>query len=279
MSELQEHDWNAIYSWTLSLRELSSSSDSYPVGPDSLLAGDDREMPPTASVAAIARTMLDSAVDHLATAIQVIHLSEQIPAASIPTLVRSTIEHAVLGMWLLTGDNRAGRQERALRIAHESEFNAAKFFRSITTSTSAPTTAHNESLDQAAAHQLACDEILRTADKLQLKRSRVKAPIGTTDILRGVDSTRGTAFLSYWQLCSGYAHGLAWAPSFFGRQLGTHELTGGGVLTAGDLSPENAMAMLHWGRESIQELQLSFKFARIDIPGHDEQAAIKTVPR
>lgn len=274
MNDHGANEWDELYAWAAATQELSSNSESYPVGPDSLLAGDGAGMPAGVSVAAIARTMLDSAVDHLVTAIQVIRCSGQVHPAATPTLVRSAIEHAAVGMWVLTGEKRAGRQERALRVAHDSEANALRFFQGVARSSSSPPSVRLESTKAAEHHQIACDEILLTAEKLHLKRPRVKSPLQRTDMLKGIDSARGTAFLSYWQLSSGYAHGFAWAPQLFSRRLGTFEMAGGGVLNIGDLPTEKALVMLGWGRAAIQELQASFAAARADLPEHDEDATI-----
>lgn len=255
------------------VRTLSSDPAAYSLAPDSLLAGDENGMPIEVSVAAVTRAFLDSAVDDLSGALSSIRGGKIYPVATA-TVTRGTVELAGLAMWVLTGAGRQGRQQRALRVAHDSAFNAAKFFQGLADSPGSPKDVRDDSSQAADHKKTACEQISAAAVGLGIKKTTVTARLDRTAHLKDVDNARGTSFFQRWQLCSGYAHGLAWAPEFFNRHLYTHEMEGGGTLQGGDLPKDRALAMLNWGRHAVEELQGTFAAGRASMPGWGDDATL-----
>lgn len=219
-------DWLELERWVIKTRDLSSDPSAYSLASDSLLAGDENGMPRGVSVGAVTRAFLDSAVDNLSGALSSIKTGKIHPVATA-TATRGAVELAGVAMWVLTGTGRRGRQQRALRVAHDSAFNAAKFFQGLADSTSSPQNVREESSQAAAHHRSTCDELSAAALRLGIKKTGVTARLDRTAHLKDVDEARGTDFFQKWQLCSGYAHGLAWASAFFNQHLYTHEMEGG----------------------------------------------------
>jgi hypothetical protein len=100
------------------------------------------------------------------------------------------------------------------------------------------------------------------AAKAGLKKTRVTASLNRTEALKEVDTARDTQFFSRWQLCSGFAHGLAWAPAIFHTKIGTHTMEGGGTITLSTMTEESALEMLQWGQHAIEELRGTFGAGR-----------------
>lgn len=274
MDDLADNkEWIEFRRWVAEAQYLSSDYSAYPLAAGSLLAGDEKGMPAGVSVAAVARSLLDSAVDNLSAATDSISAGKIHPVGTA-TLTRGVVELAGLGMWVLTGSERRGRQQRALRVAHDSAFNAARFFRGHTELAGLPSGAGKE-YAQAAEHQTeACERIVSAAVSLGIKKSTVTARLDRTGHLLEVDKARDTDFFQKWQLCSGYAHGLAWAAEFFNVHLYTHDMEGGGQLQGGHLPLDRALAMLGWGRHAIEELQGTFGAGRASMPGHVDDATL-----
>ncbi|WP_413247829.1 hypothetical protein [Sinomonas flava] len=266
-------DWIEIGRWVAEVQTISSDRSAYPLAADSLLAGDEKGMPPGVSVAAVVRSLLDSAIDDLSAALDSISPGKIHPVG-IATLTRGAVELAGLGMWVLTGSKRQGRQQRALRVAHDSAFNAARFFRGLADSSGTPMPVREESVQAAELRTEACDQIVAAAARLGIKKTTVTARLDRTGHLQEVDKARDTDFLQKWQLCSGYAHGLAWAAEFFNRHLYTHEMEGGGRLQGAQLPADRALAMLGWGRHAIEELQGTFTAGRTAMPGWGDDATL-----
>lgn len=266
-------DWAGLCCWVEEAQTLSSDPAAYPLARDSLLAGDTRGMPNGISVASVARAFLDSAVNDLATAVSSI-TAGHIHPVGLATLTRGSVELAGVGMWVLTGSKRQGRQQRALRVAHDSAFNATKFFEGLTDTSNPPEGLSQESAQGAQNYRNTCDQITTAAMALGIKKTTVTARLDRTGHLKSVDAARGTNFYQKWQLCSGYAHGLAWAPGIFNRHLYAHEMEGGGSLQGSHLPEDRAFAMLTWGRQAIEELRGTFAAGRISMPGFGEDATL-----
>jgi hypothetical protein len=166
-----------------------------------------------------------------------------------------------------------------MRVAHDSAFNAAKFFQGLADSAKSPQNLREDSLQAAALHRATCEEISATAVRLGIKKTAVTARLDRTSHLKDVDEARGTDFFQRWQLCSGYAHGLAWASAFYNRHLYTHEMEGGGSLQGGHLPEDRAFAMLGWGRHAIEELQGTFAAGRAPMPGASDDGTLFSGPR
>lgn len=261
-----DEGWFELGRWVTMARDMSSDPAAYPISPESLLAGDENGMLQGVSVAAVARAFLDAAVDDLSGALSSITTGKIHPVATA-TVTRGAVELAGVAMWVLTGTGRRGRQQRALRVAHDSAFNAAKFFQGLSDSPGLPENVREESRQAAAHNRATCDEITAAALRLGIKKTAVTARLDRTAHLKDVDGARGTDFFQKWQLCSGYAHGLAWASEFFNRRLYTHEMEGGGNLQGGHLPQDRALVMLGWGRRAVEELQGTFAAGRTPMPG------------
>ncbi|TNB69434.1 hypothetical protein FJ661_10745 [Pseudarthrobacter phenanthrenivorans] len=246
-------EWNDLGLWLEKTHKRTSNRTSYPPDATSLLARDETGMPEGSSVAAIVRSLLDTAVDDLASAFGLAAGLGRLHPAGIPTLVRGAVELSGVGMWVLTGKGRAGRQERALRVAHDSLFNASKFFTHMAADPGVPGNVQADARKSSEDSKAQVDSLLGSAAFLGLRNAAIKAPLNRSDALRQVDKERGTDFFSRWQLCSGFAHGFAWAPQFFNDLAYRHVMEGGGVLTGRVLSEERALVLLRWGRHSIEE--------------------------
>jgi hypothetical protein len=166
-------------------------------------------------------------------------------------------------MWILTGKGREGRQERGLRVAHDSLFNAGKFFTHMANDTTVPAHIQEEAHKAAEGFKVQVDSLLGSAVFLGLKKTAVKASLNRTDALKHVDKERRTDFFSRWQLCSGFAHGFSWAPQFFSGFAYAHVMEGGGVITGRVLEAERALVLLQWGKHAIDELLGSFNMGLI----------------
>jgi hypothetical protein len=262
----EDEGWLELRRWVMEAETLSTNPSAYPLAPDSLLAGDEEGMPPGVSVAAVTRALLDSAVDDLSGALSSISRGKIHPVATA-TVTRGAVELSGLGMWVLSGSERQGRQQRALRVAHDSAFNAAKFFQGLADSSSSPKLVREESARAAENRKVDCDQIVAAAGRLGIKKTTVTARLDRTAHLKEVDKARETDFFQKWQLCSGYAHGLAWAAQFFNQHLYTHEMEGGGSLQGSHLPADRALLMLGWGRHAVEELQGTFAVGRTPMPG------------
>lgn len=277
-NEVSEDEWLEMAEWLIPLRNLVQDREAFPLSADSILAGDEDGLFEHVSVAAVVRSMLDSAVDELSAAYSLLSDSQRLSPRGIPTLVRSAIELSGVGMWVMTGQARVGRQTRALNVAYDSDRNAMKFFTNLRHNNASPDI-EAEAAQGVARHEAACKQSELNADMLGITRTKVTAPLNRTDILKTLDQARETDFLLHWQLCSGFAHGFAWAPELFYTTTYTHAMNGGGSLIGSTLTLNSAYAMLNWGRRAIAELQGSFRTGRTSFPGHDETATLVARPQ
>ncbi|WP_143469944.1 hypothetical protein [Kocuria sp. WRN011] len=142
-----------------------------------------------------------------------------------------------------------------------------KFFEGMTQTSNLPDWLAQESTQGAQSYREACDQIATAAVALGIKRTAVTARLDRTSHLKSVDAARGTNFHQKWQLCSGYAHGLGWAPSIFNRHLYTHEIAGSASLQGSHLPEDRAFDMLTWGRHAIEELRGTFAAGCKSMPG------------
>ncbi|WP_336855939.1 hypothetical protein [Sinomonas albida] len=242
-----------------------------------MLAGDEDGMPEGASVAAVVRAMLDSAVDDLVSAYELARTGSG-GATAVATLVRGTVELSGVGMFVLTGSERRGRQQRALRVVHDSYQNAAKFFTQLSTDPISPPPVREEASLHAKKNAAECGKVADAALRLGIKKTHVTAKLDRTGLLREVDQARDTQFFSRWQLCSGYAHGLAWAHEFFNKRLYTHTIEGGGVIIGGTLDGDRLLSMLGWGRHAIEDLLGTFAAGRASQPDMGPDATLVSGP-
>jgi hypothetical protein len=277
--EALKEDWEQLGSWISRIQGLSVDKDAYPLAPDSILVGDEVGMPEGVSVAAVARSLLDSAVDDLASAFVLATEAGRLSPVGIPTLIRGVLELAGLGMWVLTGPERQGRQERALRVAHDSYFNASKFYDQLSKDTAVPANVREDAAKGAADNKSRCEALVAGATKNGLRKPKVTARLDRTAALKEVDAARETAFFSRWQLCSGFAHGLAWASQFFHKHVHTHAMEGGGMLTARRFDEDRVLSMLSWGRHAIEELTGTFGAGRMPAPGTGSDASLVSGPQ
>jgi hypothetical protein len=254
--------WGRLGSWLVEVQELSVDTYAYPLAPNSLLAGDEFGIPEVPGTAAVVRTLLDAAVDDLASAFALVTAVGRLSPVAVPTLVRGAIELAGLGMWVLTGQERSGRQERALRIAYDSHSNALKFHTHRSKSPALSADQRAEATQWAIENKVAAAALADAAAKAGLKKTTVTASLNRTEALKDVDAARDTQFFSEWQLCSGFAHGLAWAPDLFHSKVGTHTMEGGGTITLSTMTEESALVMLQWGQHAIEELRGTFGAGR-----------------
>ncbi|WP_162239829.1 hypothetical protein [Arthrobacter sp. Leaf137] len=261
-----ENDWEKLGLWLQDKQRLSADRNSYQLDSKSLLALDQQGMPAGTSVAAVVRSLLDSAVDDLASAFALVNSAGRPSPVGIPTLVRGSIELAGVGMWVLTATGRAGRQERALRVAHDSLINGKKFFTHLSQEPTAPPETQKDAAVAAKNHDSQVRNLIASCSFLGIEKKLVTRPLSRTDALKQVDKARKTTFFSEWQLCSGFAHGFSWAPQFFHDFLYTHTMEGGGTLTGRTMGPERTLTTLHWGQHAINELLGSFNQGRRPAP-------------
>lgn len=259
-------DWEELGQWLQKTQDRSANKLSYAPHPSSLLARDEQGMAEGSSVAAVVRSLLDSAVDDLTAACDLVAGLGRLHPAGIPTLVRGSVELSCIGMWIMTGVGSAGRQERALRVAHDSLFNAGKYFSHLAGNSKIPDSVQQDARRAAGDLKAQVDGLLGSASFLGLKKSAVKSALNRTDALKETDKQRGTDFFSQWQLCSGFAHGFSWAPQHFNNFAYRHVMEGGGVITGRVLDEEKAFVLLNWGRQAISELLLSFNQGLVSAP-------------
>lgn len=276
--KMPSQGWQELGAGIRDLQGLSVDKEAYPLAPDSLLVGDESGMPEGVSVAAVVRSLLDSAVDDLASAFALATEAERLSPVGIPTLVRGAIELAGLGMWVLAGNERQGRQERALRIAYDSFVNASKFFEELSKNTAVPENVRDDAAKGAVHNKSCCDTLLVGAVQGGLSKDTVSARLNRTSALKEVDVARETDFFSKWQLCSGFAHGLAWASQVFHTQVHVHSMEGGGLLTGRTLEEDRALAILNWGRHAVEELTGTFAAGSMSLPGSNAKLSIISGP-
>lgn len=279
VNDVSETDWQEFAEWLLPLQNSVQAKDAFPLAPDSILAADEDGMFDHVSVAAVVRSFFDSAVDQLGAAYALVSEAGRLSPVGIPTLVRSAIEFCGIGMWVLTGHERVGRQTRALNVAYDSDYNAKKFFNQLCKDDKAPSSVRDEAAKAAGMHELGCKRSELNAESLGISRTAVTARLNRTAILKEVDRARETNLFLYWQLCSGFAHGFAWAPQLFHSYAYTHSLEGGGNLIGRTLDLTSAFHIFDWGRWAISELEASFTVGRASLPGHDETATIVARPQ
>ncbi|MCC9205968.1 hypothetical protein [Arthrobacter sp. zg-Y769] len=272
-----DYFWDQLGPWITEVQTLSTDSHAYPLAQNSLLAGDELGATGLPGTAAVVRTLLDAAVDDIASAYALVTAASRLSPVAIPTLVRGTIELAGLGMWVLTGHGRSGRQERALRVAYDSHANAMKFHAHLSQNMALPPNQRTEAREQVSKTKDAAAALADTAAKAGLRKTRITAALNRTEALKEVDKDRETQFFSRWQLCSGFAHGLAWAPSLFHTAVGMHTMEGGGTVTISTMTEDRALAMLQWGQGAIEELRGTFGAGRTFITD-DTEARLVSKP-
>lgn len=194
--ETSSSDWEELRLWLQTTQDRSANKLSYSPQSDSLLARDEQGMPEGSSVAAVVRSLLDSAVDDLTSAYDLAAGLGRLHPAGIPTLVRGSIELSCMGMWIMTGLGGSGRQERALRVAHDSLFNAGKYFSHLAGNTRVPANVQEDAHKAAEDLKAQVERLLSSASFVGLKKSAVKAPLNRTDALKQMDKQRGTDFFS-----------------------------------------------------------------------------------
>lgn len=168
-------EWRQWSGHENAIRIPASVVNGYPLAPDSILTGDEQGMSPHVSVAAVVRSLLDSAVDDLASAYALISEAGRLSPVGIPTLIRGTIELSGLGMWVLTGQERPGRQSRALRVAHDSNFNAKQFYSHLSQNAAEPADVREGAAEAVEMHNSACEKSVENATKLGIKRTKVNS--------------------------------------------------------------------------------------------------------
>ena len=166
-------DWDELGQWLQKTHERSTNRHAYPPHVKSLLARDEQGMPEGSSVAAVVRSLLDAAVDDLTSAFDLAGTLGRLHPAGIPTLIRSSIELSCLGMWVLTDQGKPGRQERALRVAHDSLFNGKKYFSHLAANSRVPADVRHDATGMTGEFQRNIDGLLSNAAFLVTSRGVV----------------------------------------------------------------------------------------------------------
>jgi hypothetical protein len=185
--DLSSPEWEKRGFWIQEAQQQSANKHSYPLDSESLLALDQQGMPEGTSVAAVVRSLLDSAVDDLASAFALVTEAGRPSPVGIPTLVRGSIELAGVGTWVLTGTGRSGRQERGLRVAHDSLINAKKYFTRISRDPTVPANVKEEAIGSTRNFEQQAKDLAASSSFLGIKKSLVTASLNRTDALQQVD--------------------------------------------------------------------------------------------
>lgn len=180
----------------------SYDPDGFPVEPRSSLAGDDRASNPY-RVSHVLHLCLSAGIDHLHAIKSLILDAGLLHIAAPSSLARGALENFAAASWVLTGQNRDERVERALRW----------HAKNITDSHRAMGNKAIPGFRTLPERWAALDEV---ADRRDLGRRYRKGYTSTEAVTAAEEafSQLSLGVLFPWQLCSGFAHGRPWA--FYG---------------------------------------------------------------
>lgn len=192
--------WREIATFIDQLNYRASyDADAFPVAPESSLADDDRAGSPF-RVSVIVRSCINAGVDHLHALKALVDDAGLLHVAAPFSLARGGLENFAAASWVLSGDSREVRVERALRWHAQDvkDGNRAMGDLRLPGSRSLP---EQWALLDAVADRHNLGRGFRSG---YLSSEVVKAAESTFPALR-------LGVLRPWQLCSGFAHGRPWA--------------------------------------------------------------------
>ena len=168
----------------------------------SSLSGDDAKVP-TLLVSSAAYQCFVQAVDHLHAVHALLFTAEVLHPYAPYTLVRTAIENAATGIWILSPASRPERVRRCLKRAWENVRQGKEFMdrAGITPQPPARSIVQRE------------QEIKDLAVRNGLDQSDVCGRWSTEHQIRCAGEALGdsVAAQSFWRICSGFAHGHPWA--------------------------------------------------------------------
>jgi hypothetical protein len=164
----------------------------------SSLCGDDKHSG-IYQVSHAVQMCLVAGVDHLHTAKSYLLDFHRLPAASLFSLVRGSLENLAAAYWMLHPHRRDDRIERTLRW-HAKNFKDQK------------TALEPHGIVDAAMLETRLAKLDAIATPRGISTTKVRAGYTSTQAIEYAEqnSSRCTPLLA-WRLCSGYAHGRPWA--------------------------------------------------------------------
>lgn len=197
---LVHRKWRELAAFIEQLNDLASNdADAFPVDPASSLAADDRASNPF-RVSIVVRSCIDAGIDHLHALKSLVVDAGLLHLAAPFSLARGGLENFAAASWVLAGDGRDDRVERALRWHAQNVKDGNRAMGDLALPGSRPLADQWALLD-------------KVADQRDLGRAFHSGYL-SSDVVEAAE----TAFpelrlgvLRPWQLCSGFAHGRPWA--------------------------------------------------------------------
>lgn len=197
---LVHRKWRQLAAFIEDLNDLASNDpDAFPVDSASSLAADDRASSPF-RVSVVARSCINAGIDHLHALKSLVMDAGLLHVAAPFSLVRGGLENFAAASWVLAGDRRDARVERALRWHAQNVKDGHRAMGDLNLPGSRPLSEQWALLDKVADQR----SLGRAFHSGYLSSEVVKAAEATFPQLR-------LGVLRPWQLCSAFAHGRPWA--------------------------------------------------------------------
>ncbi|KRE33061.1 hypothetical protein ASG82_22785 [Mycobacterium sp. Soil538] len=224
---------------------INNPSD-FAVSPGSSLAGDDKASDPY-QVSHAVQMCIVTGVDHLHAVKSLFIESGVLHSAAPFTLVRGALEILSTAFWILHPSKRDTRVERVLR------WNAKNFHDQHPALLSLK-------LSDAASRDAKYARLAEVGAPRGISLETVKKGYASTEAVKYADTNSPSATpLLPWQMCSGYAHGRAWAFLGMADREMFQETDEPGVLQAQVTSDPQKLLYptlhAHWLLKDLVELQ------------------------
>lgn len=174
----------------------------FAVAPDSSLAEDDAASDPY-QVSQVVIASMTAAVDHLHALKVLVRDARVLHGLASYSLARGALENLSLAFWVLHPESRDLRIERALRWWAQNFKDAEKAL--------APRGIHDSDAEPKLAK---LEAVAQTRPAISVHhKTGIRAGHSSTEAVKYADehAQRAREVLFLWQLCSGFAHGRAWA--------------------------------------------------------------------
>lgn len=190
------------------------------IAPDSLLAGDDRDLTGF-WVSMVVTNGITASLDHVVTLRDIVTRDRGTITLNAPwTLLRAAVESAAMAVWVMESRQRATRRGRALRLWHY-DFGQRQLWEDDTGRVPPP---------KGSSGKDRAKEVLVLGTALGIKPTQVSTDINYADIVGhgavavGLDRTEARA---RWREASAFAHGRSWPLLALTSPTAAQEIEGG----------------------------------------------------
>lgn len=188
-------------------------------GQDSALARDDAGLDGM-WVSTVITHGIHASLDHALCLRSVVMAAQEVTVNAPWTLARGVLEPASVALWVMDGNGRRARQERALRVWYHDFSERQKWEMDTGVQVVAPA---QKGRDRAAA-------IISTARRLRLNESFVAAKLNYGDSVASAGEAAGWSRAearARWREASAFAHGRTWPMIRLSSPVGADRIRGG----------------------------------------------------